>query len=227
VTGCAAGATRSRMTPNGHGGMSLLVRKLALNPNFRLSDAFAKRGWGHAARPKAHQGREQNRATSGFYPDLDQAPGATEDTVHRTSVRAIGRHPRGRHRAADRSTLYWHQARGVRRRGHPRREAGRRRVSLYRSAIAAGAAPPWRRRGRSHEEQVVAGARLQKGARHRALNGAVEDFRRMDGILGTRHMRTQQYHQRVGARGKPEPRDRAGQHLWSVRETRLSRATGL
>src|SRR6059058_5637591 len=37
-------------------------------------------------------------------------------------------------------------------------------------------------------------ARLQKGARHRALNGAMEDFRRMDGVLGTRHMRTQQYH---------------------------------
>src|SRR3982074_3498769 len=227
MTGFAVGSTRSQMTPNGHGGMSLLVRKLALNPNFRLSDAFAKRGGGHAARPKAYQGREQNRATSGFYPDLDQAPGATENAVHRTSVRAIGRHPRGWHRAADRSTLYWHQARGVRRRGRPRREAGRRRVSLYRAAVAAGAAPPRRRRGRSHQEQVVDGARLQEGSRHRALNGAVEDFRRMDGILGAWHMRTQQHHQRAGAPGKPERRDRAGRVLRSVRQPRVSRATGL
>jgi hypothetical protein len=46
----------------------------------------------HAARSKAYQGREQDRATSGFYPGLDQAPGATENAVHRTNVRAIGRH---------------------------------------------------------------------------------------------------------------------------------------
>src|SRR5262249_55246673 len=82
--------------------------------------------------------------------------------MHRTSVRAIGRHPRGRHRAADRSTLYWHRARGVRRRGHPHREAGRRRVSLYRAAVAAGAAPPRRRRGRSHENKLSLGLDFKK-----------------------------------------------------------------
>src|SRR5882757_1484242 len=93
---------------------------------------------------------------------MDQAPGATKNALHRTSVRAIGRYPRGRHRAADRSALYWHQARGVRRRGRSRREAGRRRVSLYRATVAAGAAPPRRRRGRSHEEQVSMGLDFKK-----------------------------------------------------------------
>src|SRR5262245_1853585 len=131
-------------TKLGHGGNPSALRYIVSTQVYPIQPPT---GLGYAARSKAYQGREQDRATSGFSPDLDQAPGATEDAVHRTSVRAIGRHPRGRHRAADRSTLYWHQARGVRRRGHPRREAGRRRISLYRAAIAARAAPAWRRRG--------------------------------------------------------------------------------
>jgi hypothetical protein len=158
---------------------------------------------------------------------LDCRSPATRCSGHRPAIWTARRPPGGQHRHSRSSTFHRHEARRVWRRGNPCRAPGRRHLPMDSAALNPRPARTPLRRGGHLQEQALHGSEPQVCPGGRALDGALEDFRRVDGVVGARHARTVWNHRRTRARGQSQSRHRPRQHIRAVWRTRISRPSRL
>ena len=174
----------------------------------------------------AHDARliksEDRIESSGNHPGLDQAPGAADDAVHRSGLRAARRHPRGRHRAArSPSPMPAPSLLNSAPRSFTSRRPG---GDVFRftapQLTCGGRARMAATRRRSPRTSCRWGSTSSRRAGIELLMALwkISDVWMESSAPGT--LRSLRDHQRVGARGQPQSGDRAGQHLRAIRQAR-------